>query len=296
MKRTFLVFLLITFLFSLTGCSNKNTANTDADDKKAVISLVQQFGEKLQMVSLLGPPDTVKKSMEEYYSPYLTKDLIEKFKNDPINAPGRLTSSPWPDCIEVVSATKTSDTVYSVDGKIIEVTSTEKNNEAAAIRQVTMDVVKVNGKWLISSVKLGEYEKKDSLLYINSQYGFTFKLPKSWDGYSIVTEEWTGYAIKSDTPPELTDRGSKILIRHPKWTQEMPRQDIPIMVFTLDQWKRIQNEELSVGAAPIPPTELGRNSQYVFALPARYNFSFLEGFEEVEEILKDNPLEGYNLQ
>jgi len=36
--------------------------------------------------------------------------------------------------------------------------------------------------------------------------------------------------------------------------------------------------------------QLGRNEEYVFALPARYNFGFLGGYEEVEMILENNPL------
>ena len=44
------------------------------------------------------------------------------------------------------------------------------------------------------------------------------------------------------------------------------------MIFTIDQWNSIQKSELSVNEAPIPPKELGRNDEYVFALPARYNY------------------------
>lgn len=62
------------------------------------------------------------------------------------------------------------------------------------------------------------------------------------------------------------------------------------MVFTLDQWQGLQRMEFSVGAAPVGPTELGRNNKYVFALPARYNFAFPTGYEEVERILEGNPL------
>lgn len=87
-----------------------------------------------------------------------------------------------------------------------------------------------------------------------------------------------------------TSLGPKISIRHPQWTAENPRQDILIMVFTTEQWNLVQNEKLSVGAAPIPPKELGRNNEYVFALPERYNFSFLSGYEEVEDILENQPL------
>ena len=56
----------------------------------------------------------------------------------------------------------------------------------------------------------------------------------------------------------------------------------------------IQQEKISVSAAPIPPSELGRNNKYVFALPARYNYSFPIGYEEVDKILKENPLKAFN--
>ena len=60
-----------------------------------------------------------------------------------------------------------------------------------------------------------------------------------------------------------------ISIRHPQWTAENPRQDIPIMIFTIEQWNSLQQEKFHIGAAPIGPTELNRNEKYVFAIPAR---------------------------
>lgn len=81
-----------------------------------------------------------------------------------------------------------------------------------------------------------------------------------------------------------------MIIRHPLWTSDKPYQDIPIMIFTHGQWDLIQDEKLSLGAAPIGPKELGRNDNYIFALPARYNYAFLLGYEEVENILESNPL------
>jgi len=106
-----------------------------------------------------------------------------------------------------------------------------------------------------------------------------------------VNEKWEGILIGSPSSAKL--EGPKILIRHPKWTSAIPRQDIPIMVFKLAEWKLITEEKLSVGAAPIGPSELSRNSQHVFALPARYNYAFPVGFEEVEEILNTKPLSGF---
>jgi len=125
--------------------------------------------------------------------------------------------------------------------------------------------------------------------YRNSQYGFSFSLPESWKGYSIVEDKWEGYDLGSVT----VEQGPTILIRHPQWTSANPRQDIPIMIFSLNQWGSLQLGKFQISAAPIGPKELGRNSKYVFLLPARYNSAFPTGFEEVEQILENNPLDAF---
>lgn len=131
-------------------------------------------------------------------------------------------------------------------------------------------------------------QKEAPVKYINTEYGFTFTLPTSWEGYTILKTKWNGNVI--DDPSAKNVTGPEILIRNPQWTIDVPKQDIPIMIFTMDEWNQVQQEKLSLGAAPIPPSELGRNKKYVFALPARYNFAFPVGFEEVDIIIKGNPL------
>jgi hypothetical protein len=130
-----------------------------------------------------------------------------------------------------------------------------------------------------------------TLEYQNTQYGFNFTLPLSWKNYSVITNNWQGSFV--DEPTKEAIKGPEIIIRHPLWTKETPRQDIPVMVFTLDQWNLIQQEKLALGAAPIGPSELGHNATYVFALPARYNFAFPVGFEEVEKIIEGKPLQAF---
>jgi hypothetical protein len=71
------------------------------------------------------------------------------------------------------------------------------------------------------------------------------------------------------------------------------RQDIPIMAFTPAQWQLIEKEDMAVSAAPMGPSELGRNAKYVLALPARYNFACLPGWEEVDEILQHKALQAF---
>jgi len=128
--------------------------------------------------------------------------------------------------------------------------------------------------------------------YQNIEYGFVFSLPVTWNNYSVVLDAWRGQILGAQGTTEAAEviSGPEILIRHPEWTAENPRQDIPIMVFTLDQWGLVQDEKMVVSAAPIGPRELGRNANYVFALPARYNYALITGYEEVEEILQGNPL------
>jgi len=136
-----------------------------------------------------------------------------------------------------------------------------------------------------------ESPEDKTISHINKDYGFIFNLPDSWNGYSIIKENWVGNYFNSDgSQSEKKEYGPIINIRHPQWTKETPRQDVPIMVFTIDQWNLLEKDKIHIGAAPINPSKLGQNSKYVFALPARYNFAFLTGFEEVEDIIKGNPL------
>ena len=117
----------------------------------------------------------------------------------------------------------------------------------------------------------------ETIEYSSQKYGFCFTLPESWKGYSVLWTEWQGtvYATKDVL------RGPKLIIRHPKWTHENPREDMPIMIFTIAQW----NEGPNVSAAPFDPPELGRNHKYVFAVSPRWDYDFAEGYEEAEKIL-----------
>ncbi|MEY4731872.1 MAG: hypothetical protein RL681_818 [Candidatus Parcubacteria bacterium] len=123
--------------------------------------------------------------------------------------------------------------------------------------------------------------------YRNEQYGFSVALPESWAGYTVVqgTRE-----VRDVSSGNVVGTAPTISIRHPAWTAAAPRQDIPIDVYTLAQWQKITNEVYAVSAAPIPPSELGRNSTYVFALPARYNYAYATGWEEVQKIIDGKPL------
>ncbi len=263
----------------------------ESGDQEAISQLVEDFGKSLKNVSLLASKDAVVKSIRENYADFVSPALLAQWQSDPENALGRITSSPWPERIDIIEAKKLSDTKYQVKGEIIEMTSVEMASGGyAAKRSVVLVVEKIDKNWLITAAKLDAYEQASPTVYQNKQYGFSFQLPESWTGYAVISDQWKGFGVdtSSDIPVET---GSLLSIRHPQWTLDDPWQDIPIMVFTMSQWNALQRHEYSVGAAPIGPTELGRNSQYVIALPARYNFAFPTGYEEVEEILANDPLQ-----
>ncbi|MGA9584719.1 MAG: hypothetical protein WBQ95_05280 [Terracidiphilus sp.] len=127
---------------------------------------------------------------------------------------------------------------------------------------------------------------KTQLLYRNAEYGFCLALPAGWSGFHVLTERWGG-----DGNGE-SESGPRLVVRNPRWTKEKPYQDIPILVFTSAQWRSVDSGEFSVSAAPIGPSELGRNRKYVFALPPRFaGFDDATGTDEVLRLLQQKPFQ-----
>jgi hypothetical protein len=135
-------------------------------------------------------------------------------------------------------------------------------------------------------------ENNSSITYNNSDYGFTFRLPQNWSGYTIVEEAWNGNPLGNNA----AQNGPKLLIRNPKWRAAAPYEDLPILVFTLSQWNSYLAEEFAVGAAPIQASELGRNNKFVFALPARWDFDYSLDVKEAQDIFASDPLHTYDLE
>ncbi|HYG58010.1 MAG TPA: hypothetical protein VD902_08115 [Symbiobacteriaceae bacterium] len=303
MKKSVLAVLILSLSLSLVGCANTGEKSAQPppqaespqaaeNEQAAVAKLVERFGQKLKSVSLLAPEDIVKQSLQEHYGDLVSPELLAKWQANPQHAPGRLTSSPWPERIETQSIARTSADRYEVQGEVIEITSVEATQGGAAARRpITLVIEQTGGRWLITAVTLGQYEQVDAIMYQNADYGFRFSLPASWQGYEILSGQWEGAAVGDGADGKPVATGPLISIRHPRWTSQNQRQDIPIMVFTVAQWDSMQAGDFHIGAAPIGPSELGRNAKYVFALPARYNYAFPPGFEEVERILAGNPLQ-----
>ncbi len=261
-------------------------------NEAAVKNAVENFGSVLKNVSLLDP--NAISEMDSTYKNYAAPALLAQWENNPSQAPGRLVSSPWPDSIQITAIQKIGNNSYEVDGDVIEMSSqnlaTGGNSGEYPIKST---VGYVNNVWLITSFSgypPPQAQAQGPVDYVDNQYGFSFALPQDWNGFTTTTSAWEGYT-SGPTGDIPFATGTEILIRNPQWTSQNPYQDIPIMIFTPDQWDALLQNQFHIGAAPINPSLLGYNSSYIFALPARYNYAFLPGYQEVEQILSNNPLQ-----
>lgn len=144
--------------------------------------------------------------------------------------------------------------------------------------------------WFESSIKIPEVVTPNKalrqIIYKNTEYGFQILLPSSWQGYSVVKQNWEGHVIDNY---EQTYSGPLILIRNPKWTEVAPWQDVPVMVFTPSVWAMVEgpNATVAVSAAPVGPGKMGENANYIFATPPRWvGFIDALGQDEAQNIVK----------
>jgi len=127
------------------------TPATASADEASVRATVTAFGQQLQMVSLLAPTTTAAQAMLTSYAPYVAPELLAAWESDPSQAPGKLTSSPWPDHIDITGVTANAGG-YAVTGNVIDMTSVEQTSGGnAGSYPVSMTLENRNGQWLITS-------------------------------------------------------------------------------------------------------------------------------------------------
>jgi len=129
----------------------EESAGNETNNINNIKALVEEFGKMLVNVSLLSPPDILENDMKKYYSPFVSEELILKWIKNPSEALGRLTSSPWPDHIEIIDVKKITADKYEVLGNVVEITSTEVEKGGYADKyEINLTVERINGNWLIA--------------------------------------------------------------------------------------------------------------------------------------------------
>ncbi len=156
MWKRYLSILLVALGIALAGTyafytyQHTKAQRTDAAEARNVIN---NFGDQLQQVPLNAPPKLLAFAMESYYSFYVHPDLLAKWEANPLSAPGRLASSPWPDRIEVEKSVKNQDSSYTVDGTIVEVANNATSTQTVRSIPVQFIVSKGPDGWQITDYK-----------------------------------------------------------------------------------------------------------------------------------------------
>ena len=131
------------------GPDNSRSAVRPRSDQEQVQDIVERFGQRLKNVSLLGSAAAVRDSIRREFGDLVTPELLQSWLNEPGNAPGRLTSSPWPDRIEIIRFRERAPELHEVYGEIIEVTSADKGQPSRRV-PVRIELRRPRGQWRIA--------------------------------------------------------------------------------------------------------------------------------------------------
>lgn len=127
--------------------------------------------------------------------------------------------------------------------------------------------------------------------YHNSRYDLTFYLPPDWRGHSVATEQWNGQTyVPTKDRDETVAHGPVIeLLRSPPTKSAPPYQDIPIMIFTRQQWDDLHHGKYDAAGAGGSIYELWHNDKYVFGIHSRYNWNdSVLGWDAAQKIVDQN--------
>ena len=185
-KKIISVLFLLVLIAGLVFLMRSYRSSPEAEEaavKTAVITLVENFGNALKNVSLLSP--TASEDIEKNYKDFLDPDLLEAWESDPSQALGRITSSPWPERIEIGEISRFDSEAYDISGKIIEMTSTGMSGS----RAVQINVAKFGNRWLITGIYVFPYQVDDSWKEYEGN-GISFEYPETLGAEYISETEW----------------------------------------------------------------------------------------------------------
>lgn len=191
------------------GTEQQQTQDTTAQDEQSVRNVVEDFGRALKNVNLLA--SDVSSQMDSNYGNLVTQDLLNSWKDDPRVAPGRLTSSPWPDRIEISTINRMTNDSYRVDGKIIEVTSSDSQGRPANTRNISLIVNRYDTKWLISDVNMtsGSGQEGQANMQSATSNGIDFQYPQNLQTEYISTQTWPPTLSMADTQYSCNPTGEE---------------------------------------------------------------------------------------
>lgn len=153
-----LIALLLSVSFGAScdrGAERRAGTDVASCDDPGVRDVAERFGQAMKRVSLLAPDSVRRAEMEAAYGPLVAPRLIDAWIASPNGAPGRETSSPWPDRVEVraVEATGTAapreaEAECLVRGDIVFASSSPAEGMEPPRQPVTI-AMRRNGSWQV---------------------------------------------------------------------------------------------------------------------------------------------------
>lgn len=152
MSKSLPLTLAATLLLAACSPASPSATATATPTTEAEVRLVvNEFGVRLKNVSLLAADADAQ--MQAEYGDLVTAELLSVWQAGPQSAPGRLTSSPWPERIEISAIAQISESEFRVAGAVVEATSNDPRSHSYS---VDITVSRVDGKWLISAYRLNQ--------------------------------------------------------------------------------------------------------------------------------------------
>jgi hypothetical protein len=127
-------------------------ADVGAPDRQAARAVVTTFGKRLRLVATLAPQAIAAEAMDKAYADLVSPELLTAWKAHPETAPGKHTSSPSPERIDISAVRARGWQTFVVTGKVILLTAQERRDGGVfQANPVTITVVRQHGKWLIAA-------------------------------------------------------------------------------------------------------------------------------------------------
>ncbi|MDB5225099.1 MAG: hypothetical protein JWL87_51 [Candidatus Adlerbacteria bacterium] len=188
-------------------------------EDSAIRAAIEGLGSNMKNVSLLAPDAAAQVGAQ--YGLYITPELFAAWQADPKSAPGRQTSSPWPDRVEIAEVSY-KDATATAQGTVVEVTNDDPEGYAATY-PVTIALEKRAEQWLISSWQKGATEPPPERVSVT---GVWECLPHKGDGphtmecaFGIAIDQSDGhYAINTSlmsASPVDFPTGAKVKVEGP---------------------------------------------------------------------------------
>lgn len=158
-------------VFALAGCSGHNESPQPqsraaasspahatvaaADTHAAVRKVVEHFGQQMQKVSTLAPPEAIRRELPAVYGAVLSPKLLADWKAHPDHAIGREGSSPWPARIEIGQIVCPHPDACHATGKVDYITSNEVAHGGVFMRRaIALQLARNGHDWRITAVRL----------------------------------------------------------------------------------------------------------------------------------------------